>query len=310
MADGLGVRFGSGFANFSVSANGILFYGRGIGDQKVRFAWRDRKGKVLEMIGEPFEPGVGTLRISPDQGRVAYLTRAADGQDDLRLLEFARGLSTRFTVGGARSPRWSPDGKQVYYFNAAGICRKAADGSGEEELVLGASNGYLGGVSPDGSYLLYDDPDGIWTLPLMGERKPKPYLRTKYLEGGAAFSPSGQWLAYESNESGRFEIYVQGFPERQGKWLVSADGGRFSAWRGDGKELYWVSEGRLLMAASMDLQPTLVRPGKPEVLFQMPSVYFAPARDGQRFLVLEPVGGTQPDPPMVVVQNWASRLGK
>ncbi|MBL8295960.1 MAG: hypothetical protein JNN08_29220, partial [Bryobacterales bacterium] len=98
------------------------------------------------------------------------------------------------------------------------------------------------------------------------------------------------------------------------KWLISGDGGFSPAWRGDGKELYWVGRSRMLTAASMSLQGAAVQPGKPEPLFQLAdrvgSARFAPARDGQRFLVLEPEGGAQQDPPMVVVQNWVARLGR
>jgi len=109
------------------------------------------------------------------------------------------------------------------------------------------------------------------------------------------------------------KLYVQGFPDRRGKWQVSAGGGSWAAWRADGKELYWASPNGMLMAASMSLQGAAVHPGKPEPLFQLEnlgSTPFAAARDGQRFLVLEPESGGQPDPPMVVVQNWVARLRK
>jgi len=311
VVEGVGVAPGIGFANFSMSANGTLFYGRETGSRKVQFAWRDRKGKALGVIGERFEPVGRTFRISPDQGRVAYVARATDGQNDIWMLEFARGLSTRFTFGGGDTARWSPDGKHVYYSTAGAIYRKAADGSGQEELLLEVSSFvFLGGVSPDGRYLLYNDTNDNWKFPLTGGQKPERYLQTKHMERFATISPDGRWAAYDSNESGRSEIYVQGFLERQGKFLVSADGGSRPAWRDDGKELYWQTPDGMLMAAAMDLQAATVRPGKPEPLFQMQGGDFAPARDGQRFLVTEPEGGAKPDLPMVVVQNWAARLGK
>lgn len=303
----------NGFADFSVSANGTLFYGTMGSGQKVKFGWRDRAGKPLGTIGEPFEPLLGrSFRISPDQSRVGYLAvTGGNQQSDVWILEMARGLSTRFTFSGAESARWSPDGKQIYYSDNRGIFRKAADGSGEEEEVR--KNSFpviLSGVSPDGRHLLYVAAGDTWKLPLTGERKPEPYLQTKYTEQFATLSPDGRWMAYASDESGRSEVYVQGFPERQGKWLVSADGGTHSAWRGDGKELYWKSLDGMLMAASMDLQTSAVRPGKPQALFQVPGEYFDAARDGQRFLVLEPDDKPSSNSPMVVVQNWTARLGR
>ena len=167
-------------------------------------------------------------------------------------------------------------------------------------------------VSPDGKVLLYGNGD-IMTLPLTGEGKPEAYLQTKYLEGSPAFSPDGRWVAYASYESGRSEIYVQGFPERRGKWPVSAEGGRTAAWRADGKELYWVGPDDTLMAASVELQAAGVRVGRTEALFRLPTEdrfsSFQPGRDGRRFLVQEPESALQ-DRPMVVVENWVGRLGR
>ena len=120
-------------------------------------------------------------------------------------------------------------------------------------------------------------------------------------------------MAYGSDESGRDEIWVQGFPERRGKWPISTEGGRNPAWRADGKELYWVGPDGTLMAASVELQAARVRLGRTEALFRLPTgdpfTNFQPAHDGRRFLVYEPEGVSQ-DRPMVVVENWAARLGR
>ena len=148
------------------------------------------------------------------------------------------------------------------------------------------------------------------TLPLTGQRKPEAYLQTEHAEGNAVFSPDGRWVAYDSDESGGHEIYVQGFPERRGKWLISAEGGSSPQWRADGKELYWTKPEGTLMAASVELQATGVRVGRAEALFRVTGefTFIQPAPDGRRFLVLEPE--VAQDLPMVVVQNWAARLGK
>ena len=164
------------------------------------------------------------------------------------------------------------------------------------------------GVSPDGKVLLHGI-DDIYKLSLSGERKSEAYLETKYSEGNAVFSPDGRWVAYNSDESGPEEIYVQGFPERRGKWLVSADGGMYPQWRGDGKELYYRKPDGTIMAASMVLQAEGVQVGRAEVLFRSMGQgnYFRSAKDGKRFLFLEQEGDEQQFP-MVVIENYAARL--
>jgi eukaryotic-like serine/threonine-protein kinase len=321
------IALGNGYAEFSVSRNGTLFYGKGSGGERVRFGWRDRAGKLLETIGQPVEARFG-FSLSPDGSRVAYSAGLGFDQSDAWVLELAGGRSTRVTLSQAFSPQWSPDGRQLYYINPGGIHRKAADGSGEEELLMkggrnigvvhslspdgGRNIGVVHSLSPDGKFLLYGS-DDIMTLPLIGERKPEAYLQTKYFESGATFSPDGRWVAYSSNESGRQEIYVQGFPERRGKWPVSAEGGRSPAWRADGKELYWLGLEGTVMAASVELQAAGVRVLRTEALFRLPAIderaFYQPSREGRRFLVYEPEGALQ-DRPMVVVQNWAARLGR
>lgn len=169
------------------------------------------------------------------------------------------------------------------------------------------------GVSRDGKYLLFGQAD-IMMLPLQGPRKQEPSLRTRYTEANPVFSPDGRWVAYNSDESGRPEVYIQAFPERRGKWMISDGGGRAPRWRADGKELYWLAPGDVLTAASLELQPAGVRPGRPETLFRLSAggqlPFFDPAANGRRFLVLVPEGGQEPIRPMVVVQNWAAGLGK
>ena len=314
VAEGIRVTINNRYAEYSVSGNGTLYYGRGSGIQKVQFVWRDRAGKQLEVVGQPVEASFG-YSLSPDGSRVAYGASSSGGPLEVWVLELARGISTRITFNGGRSPEWSPDGKQLYYMNGKGIQRKAADGSGGEELLLQAGVADIPtGVSPDGKVLLYGNVD-IRKLSLSsvlsGEQKSEAYLETKYREGLAVFSPDGRWVAYYANESGRHEIYVEGYPERRGKWLVSSEGGTFPQWRGDGKELYWSKPDGTLMAASMVLQAGGVPVGRAEPLFRATGQgnYFRSAKDGKRFLVAE-AEGSQQELPMVVQLNYAARLGK
>ncbi len=314
VAEGVRVTNANRYAEFSVSGNGTLYYGRGSGSGKAQFVWRDGAGKQIEVVGQPVEVDAW-YSLSPDGSRVAYGASSNGGQSEVWVMEMARGLSTRLTFNGGGSPKWSPDGKQLYYLNGKGIHRKASDGSRGEELLLKVGgNEFPSNVSPDGKELLYGY-DDIRKLSLSsgssGEQKPEAYLETKYSEGFAVFSPDGRWVAYRSDESGRPEIYVEGYPERRGKWLVSSEGGGFPQWRGDGKELYWSKPDGTVMAASMVLQAGGVQVGRAEPLFRSTGQanYFQNAKDGKRFLVTEPEG-TQQELPMVVVQNWAARLGK
>ena len=306
VAEGVGGSILIGYRDFSISGNGTLFYGRGSAARLARFGWVDRAGKVLESIGPPVEAGAD-YSLSPDGSRVAY--GIGSGTSDIWVMPLGSGISTRITFNGGNSPRWSPDGRYLFYINAGGIQRKAADGSGEEELVWKGNAFRVSSVSPDGKQLLFGAGD-ILLLPLEGQKKPAPYLQTKFVELGGAFSPDGRWVAYHSDESGRNEVYIQGFPERRGKWQVSAEGGSYPQWRADGKELYWRGLDEKVMAAPVELQAAGVKAGRGEVLFRAGGFGAVPSRDGRQFLMLVPEGGEAAALPMVVVQNWAAGLGK
>jgi len=315
VAEGVGGIGINGYGEFSISGNGTLFYGRGGAVRKVRFGWVDRAGKVLEQIGQPVEVG-SEYSLSPDGIRVAY--GAGRGASDIWVMGLENGISARLTFNGGSFPRWSPDGRYLYYgsggsFNTGGISRKAADGSGEEELVWKGAAGSVQSISPDGKQLLFGLGD-VLLLPLGGEQKAVPYVQTKFAEWDGVFSPDGRWVAYTSDESGRQEVYIQGFPERRGKWLVTAEGGYSPSWRAHGKELYWRGlDGRTVMAAAVELQAGGVKAGRGELLFRGGDGSFTPpqpSRDGKRFLEAIPEGGEAAGLPMVVVLNWAAGLGK
>ena len=175
-------------------------------------------------------------------------------------------------------------------------------------MAKGLQDSSLTSVSPDGKDLLFGHND-ILRQPSEGEKKPEPYLQTKFRAGYGAFSPDGRWVAYQSDESGRFEVYIQGFPEHRGKWQISAEGGVHPQWRADGKELYWSGNGGSVMAAPVELQVAAIKSGRPELLFRSPAPVFA-TLDGKRFLVSAPAGVEQQALPMAVVTNWAAGLAK
>ena len=305
MAQGVGGFRVTGYAEFSISGNGTLFYGQGTLSGKSRFEWWDRAGKLLESVGQAVAVPFGSYSLSPDGSRVAFA--AGRSAIDIWVMPFASGIATRLTFAGGNFAQWSPDGKHVYYPNAGSIYKRMADGSGAEELL--AKGDVVSSVSPDEKHLLYGR-DDIFMLPLEGEKKAAPYLQTKFHESRAVFSPDGRWVAYHSDESGRREVYIQGFPERRGKWQVSVEGGIYPQWRADGKELYWTGNDlRTLMAAPMELQAGGVKAGRPELLFRAPNLGVL-SRDGKRFLVFKSEGSDQSSLPMVVVEHWAAGLGK
>jgi Tol biopolymer transport system component/predicted Ser/Thr protein kinase len=298
-----GVSAYRGVPQFSVARNGTLLYVPRPEESKAQFAWCDRSGQVLEVVSEPLR-ATGDFRLSPDQRKVAYM---AGTPSEIWILDLERRSQSRFTFRRTMSPRWSPDGKYLYYVASGAIYRKLADGAGEEEVILkDGSAGRIDSISPDGSSLMYLGEGGIWRIPLKGSGKPEPFITSQFVEGGAAVSPDGRWIAYHSNESGRQEIYVEGFPERRGRWQISTDGGMDPSWRADGKELFWRPPSSM-MSATIDLYPNSIRPGKPQMLFKWSSPV-VPSADGKRFLVLQRQESGGYRPPLVVMQNWTAKL--
>ncbi|MBN1491019.1 MAG: PD40 domain-containing protein [Phycisphaerae bacterium] len=151
-------------------------------------------------------------------------------------------------------------------------------------------------------------------LPLFGERKPVPFVNTSFDEGNGQFSPDGRWVAYQSNESGRDEVYVQPFPGPGGKWQVSTGGGVMARWRPDGRELFYIASDGKLMAAPIQVAGQSLEAGAPVALFLTRNMgekrtQYAVTRDGQRFLINIPVEESTASP-IIIVTNWTAGLKK
>jgi Tol biopolymer transport system component len=317
---------------FSVSKNGALIY-RTVKQSKLQLRWFDRQGKALSTFGEP--GAYGELGLSADGTRVA-LGRydATSHHADLWVLDSTRGTSTRLTFNPGQDSRetWSASGDEVFYSithqgKTTEIYRKSANGAGQEALVLQSPVGKViapTDVSSDGKNLLYTEStttsSDIFVLPLDGSGKPDPFVATHAYETNAKFSPDGRWVAYQSNESGRMEIYVRPFPATAGggaKWMLSNIGGVQPRWRRDGKEIFYLAPSGAWTAVEVNTSAAF-RPGTPKVLFTRSvagirlntySWFWDVSPDGQRFLITTAAeNGGADDVDIYVVLNWAGLL--
>jgi len=237
VAEGVGSHRDVG--NFAVSTNGVLAYR---GGEMVQLTWFDRQGSIQGNAGNPgpyYSPD--SLALSPDETKVATRLRDAQtGNLDIWVLDTVRNTRSRLTSNPALEgyPVWSPDAKRIAFAsNRDGqfdLYQKNSSGAGEEEVLLRSDHDkYPQDWSRDGRFLLYSDNDpktklDLWLLPLSGDRKPIPFLRTEFNEAQGQFSPDGRWIAYRSDKSGRPEIYVRPISESAGEgteWTISNGGG-------------------------------------------------------------------------------------
>jgi eukaryotic-like serine/threonine-protein kinase len=312
----------AGAAQYSISASGSLVYVQGgvQADQR-SLVWVARNG-AEQAVAAPARAYLFP-RISPDGRRVAVGITQGDTQ--LWLYDFSREAETRFTFEGNvnLNPIWTPDGKWIAFQSSKegppNIYWQKADGSGGLERLTTAPNANVPmSWSPDGQLLAFTEVNpvtqrDIWVL-RMGNHKAEPFLITKFDESVPRFSPDGRWLAYISNESGRYEIYVQAYPGPGGKWQISTEGGTEPAWNRNGRELFY-RNGDKMMAVDIVTQPSLVA-GKPRMLFAGPyelspatSHNYDVSADGQRFLMLKPAEASETAPTQInVVLNWFEEL--
>jgi hypothetical protein len=310
-------------AEFSASENGVLVFRGGQSAGRAQLAWVDRAGRVLGSVGEPDQYFV--VALSPDQKRLAY--DVASGSSDIWLRDLVRDVSTRFTFnpGADFNPIWSPDGSRIAFTSDRSgeqmIYVKAASAARPESMLLDAGQFKASDWSRDGRFLaaIRLSPEtrmDIWIVPMDGG-KPYPFLQEPFGEFNPRFSPDGRWLAYNSNESGRREIYLQPFPGPGEKLQISSEGGRDPRWRRDGRELFYLSEDGSIFAVSVSEKAGgTLEAGKPKRLFSglLPDnstqgrTYDVSA-DGQRFIIRRSVG-TDFIPATSVYVNWLEALDR
>jgi serine/threonine protein kinase len=331
-----GVQRASGFtgaAQFGFSDTGMLAYVVGGADAAVGLSlvWVDRNGEE-ELLG--LEPKIYLgPRISPDGTKVA-LTVLDGGDSDIWIWDLIREIMSRLTLDETteNNPLWTTDGQKIVFSsnrdNTFSIYWKSADGAGESQNLCSASGSEIGvnGVSwsHDGKFLLLQEVNpgegNIGMLSMDGDRPRKPLLQEKYNEIQPQISPDGRWIAYASDQSGDFEVYVRPFPEvNKTMWQVSTSGGRDPLWAPDGRELFY-RNGNSVMAVEVETKSAF-SPGKPKVLFQGEYISGSTSNlnpwdishDGKRFLMVKEATRVSTTaeasrPTINIVLNWFEEL--
>jgi Tol biopolymer transport system component len=317
-------------ALFSVSRSGTLvFFGGAVGQTQLE--WVDRLGARVGISGPT---GLfNSLSLSPDDNSVVYDEAAPrTGSVDLQRFDFSTGQTSRRTFHASHDmfPFWSPDGRYIFFASLRIVPPQLfeinADSTGNEQQILQKPFPTIPiDVSSDGKLLVYQGVlprtnGDVFALALDGSQKDTPVLVSPANEGHAMLSPDGRLLAYVSNASKSYEVYVQQFPISDGKrqWQISVDGGFEPYWRRDGKELYFLAPNRTLMSVEVTGTGATFSPSRPRALFptavtwlenQALGRHYAPSRDGQRFLIANATDQAR-SMPITVVLNWAAGVAR
>jgi Tol biopolymer transport system component len=319
-----------GMGVVSASSTGLLAFRSGLAEGANQLEWRTRSGGELGVVGTP-DPSYTAPRVSPDGRRVA-VSRGTQGSPDLWMLEGERSTRATFDAKTTGYPVWSPDGTRLVFTSLkTGISDLyiAQANGGEEARVLlrNDQTKYASSWSADGRYLLYFSTGpgtgvDLWVMPMTGDRKPWPFLRTPFFEVWGQFSPDMKWVAYQSNESGHYEVYVRPFTvpgadgatpaASSGKWQVSTAGGISPMWSADGRELYFVNRAGEMTAVPIGANGTSLVQGAPVRLFKSRILgggedlqwgrQYDVTSDG-RFLI-NAVIGSDVVTPITLIQNW------
>ncbi|HVP42958.1 MAG TPA: protein kinase [Terriglobales bacterium] len=302
------------------AAHGALVYRHGA-LQKSQPMLVDGDGRELARLADP---GLyAALRTSHDGSLLGLARMDADtGRGDVWIIDVKRNTMSRstFADAGNISFDFSPDSKRIVVSTIAGSVAggtwiQPTSGSGTKETLESPSTwGFVSSWSPDGRYLFYIVQNNatrtdVYYLDLNGDKKLRPFVQSPANETFAVLSPNGKWLAYASDESGRFEIYVTAFPGPGGKWQVSNGGGAFAAWGADGKQLYYAAGDKVMAVPIQNLQTFEF--GKPAALPLHANEFaeLGPPAPGGRFPALKAVSGGQSHPQEVVF-NWTGALKK
>jgi Tol biopolymer transport system component len=324
VAENVGAVRSLSLSPVSVSANAILAY-QPLDSPLRRAAWMDRAGNEIASATDAGQ--WGALRISPD-GRKALVAHSGAQGESLGLWMLnAAGGATPLTSDSYHegSPVWSPDGSRIAFFS---------DRDGHYDIYIGGANpgarAELAFASPfpkyptdwsrDGRYLLFGSisrstKSDVWALSV-ADRRATPLIATVYNEGYPALSPDGNWLAYQSDESGQTEVYVQPFdnasPGTKRKWQISQGGGGLPRWRADGEEIFYITARGSIMAAAVHPNRSIFSSDAPRMLFRTQCIprtwdLYDVSPDGQRFLINLPVESSRSSH-TAIVTNWTRSL--
>jgi serine/threonine protein kinase len=321
------------FAYFAAGGDVIAYRtGGAVNLTDEQLTWYSRSGKVLGKVGGSLAitGGPASVALAPDGRRAALMVTSPRFTSDLWVVEFARGLISRltFTDGGEVAPVWAPDSRRLAYRSRGGGNRsfslmvKDVDGTGDGESPVGnLVGGVPNGWSSDGRFLLFTRGPDANTLDLFAlsiqRRTETGLLQSVFSEGGGRLSPDNRWMVYQSNESGRNEIYVRAFlvaddgtPSLGPKSRVSTDGGVMPRWRGDGREIIYRATNGDFVAVTVKASGQAIDISLPNRLFgNVPGVHaWDVTADAQRLLLSVPVGNDagRSAEPMTVILNWRS----
>jgi serine/threonine protein kinase len=310
-----------GTLRFSVSDNGVLIW-QGQWERDYQLVWFDRDGKQTGTVDAPMKVNVGQdPHISPDGKRLVVKR-----DSNLWIIDLEKGTGLRITSTFSQIPVWSPDGSRIAYSaGVSGLTVKAANGSGDAEWLLPAGANFPAAWSPDGRFIIFMHRGvktrlDMWALPMFGERREYLLLDSPFDEQNPELSPDGRWLAYASDETGNYEIYVQPFSADgklgSDKKRVSTVGGKLPVWRRDGSELFFVAADGQMMSSAMKTGGREFQFAAPKPLFKTRMLAwtttfheFDVSPDGQRFLIGMVIGESKAPPPTVIL-NWTADLKK
>jgi eukaryotic-like serine/threonine-protein kinase len=306
---------------FSVSDSGAVVY-RLVLPPPSQLTWVDRSGAIVSPVAEPSV--ISNFRLSPDEHRVVF-DETTRGSRSVWTLDIGTGARSRLTFPGSDDwqPIWSPDGLRVLFGSYRNgpidmYITPASGGGNDREFMRSSIQKGPRDWSRDGRFVLYtqDSPEmkeDLWARPVEDNATPIAIAVTNAREFDGRFSPDGRWVSYVSTETGGNEIYVQPFPPTGGKWQVSTGGGHSPRWRGDGRELYYLTPRGELKAAPITATSGPFAAGPAQTLFRVGAIRsgapgnttYEVTRDGQRFL-LNQLKGSPPPPSISVILNWAA----